>query len=231
MKKIFLLAALSMVTLAVAQTQTAVTPTNNALETVAAQGAGFSGGQGVIYNPPRGVEGSVYVFDNWRNNAIIETTENKRFQVRNVNFNAKTNAIEARINGDSVFTFDYTNIDRIVINNRSFKNEYSPVEGGYRVFEVVAETDDFAIYKDYVLDIKEGNPNPMLVQTNDKYIMRDNYYMKKGRSFKKIKLKKSSVLKLAGKKADELEAFAKKNRLSFKKEEDLQKIARYYTTL
>ncbi len=231
MKKIFLLAALSVATLVGAQTQTAVTPTNNALETVAAQGAGFSGGNGVIYNPPRGIEGSVYVFDNWRNSAIIETSEDKRYKVRSVNFNAKTNAVEARINGDSVFTFDYTNIDRIVINNRSFKNEYSPVEGGYRVFEVIAETDDFAIYKDYVLDIKEGNPNPMLVQTNDKYIMRDNYYMKKGRSFKKIKLRKSSVLRLAGNKADELEAFAKENRLSFKKEADLQKLARYYETL
>jgi hypothetical protein len=173
----------------------------------------------------------VYLFDDWKSNAIIETSENKRYQVRAVNFNTKTNAIEARINGDSIFTFDYNNIDRVIINNRSFKNAYSPVEGGYRVFEVIAETGDFSIYKDYTLDIKEGNPNPMLAQANDKYIVRDSYYMKKGKSFKKIKLKKSSVLKLAGNKAAELEAFAKKNRLSFKNELDLQKMATYYSTL
>lgn len=234
MKKIILIAALGMITFASAQTQTAVTPTNNALETVASQGAGFSGGQGMIYNPPRGIEGSVYLFDDWRSKAIIETSDdtgNRRFEVRGVNFNTKTNAIEARINGDSIYTFDYTNIDRVIINNRSFKNAYSPTVGGYRVFEVIAETDDFSIYKDYTLDIKEGNPNPMLAQANDKYIVRDSYYMKKGKSFKKIKLKKSSVLKLAGSKASELEEFAKKNRLSFKNERDLQKIATYYSTL
>lgn len=231
MKKIFLIAALAIFSFASAQTQTAVTPTNNALEAVASQGAGFSGGHGMIYNPPRGVEGSVYLYDNWNNSAIIETTENKRYKVRKVNFNTKTNGLEARINGDSIFTFDYTNIDRVVINNRAFKNAYSPVEGGYRVFEVIAETNDFAIYKDYVLDIKEGNPNPMLAQANDKYIVRDSYYMKKGKTFRKIKLKKSNVLKLTGKKADDIEAFAKKNRLSFKNELDLQKIATYYSTL
>lgn len=231
MKKIFLIAALAMFTYASAQPQTAVTPTNNALESLASQGAGFSGGNGMIYNPPRGIEGSVYLFDNWSNNAIIETSENKRYKVRAVNFNTKTNALEARINGDSIFTFDYTNIDKVLINNRTFKNAYSPVEGGYRVFEVIAETKDFAIYKDYVLDIKEGNPNPMLAQANDKYIVRDSYYMKKGKTFRKIKLKKASILKLTGKKASEVEAFAKKNRLSFKSELDLQKIATYYSTL
>lgn len=231
MKKIILIAALGMFAFASAQTQTAVTPTNTTLEALASQGAGYSGGNGIIFNPPRGIEGSVYLFDNWRNSGIIETSENKRYKVNGVNFNTKSNTIEARINGDSIFTFDYTNIDRVIINNRSFKNAYSPVLGGYRVFEVIAETEDFSIYKDYILDIKEGNPNPMLAQKNDKYIVRDNYYMKKGKSFKKIKLKKSNVLKLAGKKAGELEAFAKKNRLSFKSEQDLQKLATYYSTL
>ncbi|MFT5863079.1 MAG: hypothetical protein ACI828_001735 [Flavobacteriales bacterium] len=232
MKKIILIAALGMIAFASAQEdRDAVAANNNGLVALASQGVGFSGGHGVIYNPPRGVVGSVYLFDNWKNSAIIETVENKRYKVNTVNFNAKANTIEARINGDSIFTFDYTNIDRVLINNRTFKNSYSPVEGGYRIFEVIAETKDFSIYKDYTLDIKEGNPNPMLAQANDKYVLKDKYYMKKGKSFKKMKLKKSSVLKLAGKKAGELEAFAKKNRLSFKNERDLQKIATYYNTL
>ena len=149
----------------------------------------------------------------------------------NINLNARRNVFESKIGTDSVFTFDFTNIEKMVVNNKTYKNIFSPVEGGYRLVEVVAETDDFAIYKDYKIDIKEGSPNPMLAQQNDKYLMKDSYYVKKGRSFKKFKLKKSSFLKLAGSKADMLEAYADKNDLNFRDEKDLEKIASYYGSL
>ena len=44
-------------------------------------------------------------------------------------------------------------------------------------------------------------------------------------------MRKSDFLKLAGKKSGDLEAFAKKNNLNFKRESDLEKIASYYSTL
>ncbi len=212
----------------------AVDTNNNILGALATYGPdGINvGGSSLIRNPPKPIDGTVYLFDGWNNNAVLETSKNQKFRLRNINFNAKRNVFESQIVGtDSIFTFDFTNIEKISVKNRVFKNVYSPVDGGYRVFEVVAETADFEIYKDYTIDIREGNPNPLLARANDKYIMRDSYYVKKGKSFKKFKLKKSDILKVAGKKSEELEKYAKDNNLSFKNERDLRKIASYYATL
>lgn len=214
--------------------KTGVNTNNNVLGAVATYGPDGAnvGGASIIFNPSRPIDGTVHVFDTWRNNAIIQTTGGMTLRLRdNINLNAKRNAFESKIGTDSVFTFDFTNIEKMVVNNKTYKNIFSPVEGGYRLVEVVAETGDFAIYKDYKIDIKEGSPNPMLAQKNDKYLMKDSYYVKKGRSFKKFKLKKSNFLKLAGKKADQLEAYADKNNLNFRDEKDLEKIASYYGTL
>ena len=204
----------------------------NALATYGPDGANI-GASSIVYNPPRPIDGTVYLFDSWDNNTFIVTNaQEKPFSLAsNINFNAKRNAFESKLDSETIFTFDFTNIEKIVINNRTFKNIYSPVDGGYRVFEVIAESKDFEIYKDYTIDIREGNPNPLLARANDKYIMRDSYYVKKGKSFKKLKLKKSEILKAAGSKSSVVEQYAKDNNLNFKNERDLQKIVSYYRTL
>lgn len=203
----------------------------NALATYGPDGANI-GASSIVRNPARPIDGTVYLFEGWNNNAVIVTNTKKKFSIRNnINFNAKRNVFESKISKDSLFTFDFTNIEKILVNNRTFKNVYSPVDGGYRIFEVVTETDDFEIYKDYTIDIREGNPNPLLARANDKYIMRDGYYAKRGKSFKRLKLKKSEILKMAGSKSSSIEKYAKENNLNFKNERDLQKIASYYRTL
>ena len=206
--------------------------TLGALATYGPDGANI-GASSIVRNPPRPIDGTVYLFDSWNNNTlIVTTTQEKPIKLNsNINFNAKRNVFESKIDSETIFTFDFTNIDRIVINNRVFKNIYSPVDGGYKIFEVIAESKDFEIYKDYSIDIKEGSPNPQLGRANDKYIMRDNYYVKKGKSFKKFKLKKSEILKVAGSKSSIVEQYAKDNNLNFKNEKDVQKIVSYYMTL
>lgn len=208
---------------------------NNALNALAIYGPDGAnvGTSSIVYNPPRPIDGTVYLFDGWNNNTLIVTnSQEKSIRLNsNINFNAKRNVFESKMDTETIFTFDFTNIEKIVINNRTFKNIYSPVDGGYRVFEVIAETKDFEIYKDYTIDIREGNPNPLLARANDKYIMRDSYYVKKGKSFKKLKLKKSEILKAAGSKSSVVEQYAKDNNLNFKNERDLQMIVSYYRTL
>lgn len=213
----------------------AVDANNNALNALATYGPDGAniGASSIVYNPPRPIDGTVYLFDSWNNNTlIVTTTQEKAIRLNsNINFNTKRNAFESKMDSETIFTFDFTNIEKIIINKRVFKNIYSPVDGGYRIFEVIAESKDFEIYKDYSIDIKEGNPNPQLGRANDKYIMRDNYYVKKGKSFKKFKLKKSEILKVAGSKSSIVEQYAKDNNLNFKNERDVQKIMSYYTSL
>ncbi len=232
MKKI-LLSALAIMTSVItyAQNDQAVSPTNNTIATIASQGAGYRGGSGVVYNPPRNIDGTVYMFESWNNKVVISAGD-KNFSLRNANFNAKKNTFESKIQGtDSIFTFDFTNIEKMVVNNRIFKRVFSPVESGYKIYEVVAESGDYAIFKDNYLEVKEGNPNPLLLQTNDKYIFRDSYYVKNSKSFKKLKFKKSSILKSFGNKSSKVEDYAKENKLSFKNINQLQKIISYYDSL
>lgn len=214
--------------------ETGVNVNNNVLGAVATfgpDGAGV-GGTSVIFNPPRPIDGTVYVLDTWNNDAVIETSGGLTLRLRNnINLNAYKNVFESKIGTDSIFTFDFTNIEKMVVNNKTYKNIFSPIDGGYRVYEVVAETDDFSILKDYKVEIKKGNPNPMLAQANDKYLMKDNYYVKTDNSFNKFKLKKSNFLKLAGNKSKMLEDYASKNDLNFRDENDLERIASYYVAL
>lgn len=233
MKKMFLLTSLSLLITCVsyAQTDQAVNANNTTIISIASQGSGYRGGTGVVFNPPRNIEGTVYLYDTWRNNVVIETDKQK-FKLTNINFNAKRNSFESKIQGtDSIFSFDFKNINRLLVNNQPFKKVYSPIDGGYKIYEVIAEAGDYAIYKDYYIEIKEGNPNPMLVQTNDKYVMRDSYYVKKGNSFKRLKLKKSAILKSLGSKSKALEEYASANNLSFRNEAELEKIIAHYSTL
>ncbi len=182
-------------------------------------------------NSTKPIEGTVYLFDEWSNYGVIETKKKQNFEIHNINFNARNNVFESKIGNDSIFIFDFTNIEKVRINDKVFKNIYSPVDGGYRIFEVIIQTDDFEIYKDYRIDIRKGNPNPLLARANDKYIMRDEYYAKKGKSFKILKLRKLEILEMVGSKSLNIENYAKKNNLNFKSERDLQKIVNYYSTL
>lgn len=213
----------------------AVDANNNALNALATYGPDGAniGASSIVRNPPRPIDGTVYLFDTWNNRTLILTnSQEKPFELNsNINFNTKLNAFESKIDDETIFTFDFTNINKIIINKRVFKNIYSPVDGGYRIFEVIAESKDFEIYKDYSIDIREGNPNPQLARANDKYLIRDSYYLKKGKSFKKLKLKKSEILKAAGSKSSIIAQYAKDNNLNFKNEKDVQKIVSYYASL
>ena len=230
MKKVISIVVILISALSLAQ-ETRVNANNTTLVSIASQGTGYRGGTGVVYNPPSNIEGSVYLYDTWRNKVIIET-DKQNFVLKNINFNAKRNSFESKIqDSDSIFSFDFANINRLIVNNQPFKKIYSPIDGGYKIYEVIAEAGDYAIYKDYYIEIKEGNPNPMLAQINDKYVMRDSYYVKKGKSFKRIKLKKSAILKSIGSKGKDLEKYASANNLSFKKESELEKIIAHYGTL
>lgn len=232
MKKVISIVVILISAISLGQ-ETGVNPNNNtlgALATFGPDGANV-GASSIVVNPPRPIDGSVYLFDTWRNNAVIET-EKASFKLRNINFDARKNAFVSQIpDTDSIFTFNFTNINRMVVNNRVFKNVYSPIEGGYKIYEVVAEAGDYAVYKDNYIEIKEGSPNPMLVQTNDKYIMRDSYFVKNGKSFKRLRVKKSTILKTFGRKSNAVAEYAKENDLSFKDEKELQKIVDYYASL
>ena len=102
-----------------------------------------------------------------------------------------------------------------------------------RYFEVIADHNDFVLVKDNYLDTQQSgnNNNPGYTQKIETvYVKKARYYIIQDDSFKAFRLKKSNVLALF-KDADKVASFAKENKLSYKKIEDLRKILSYAQTL
>lgn len=202
----------------------------NFLNTIDNQGSTF-GSSSLFRNPSNTITGSVHLFDDWSNKGIAVISKDQKVAVNKLNINVQRNTVEARINTDSIFTFNLGKIDRVIIQNRTFKQVYFPIKESNRLLEIIGSSDDLVIYKDYEIDINEGNPNPMRGAQKDRFIIRDQYYAQIGDTFKKFKLKKKTILKAVGAKADEVEAFAKENNYSFRKDEDVARILQHYNTL
>ena len=113
------------------------------------------------------------------------------------------------------------------MNSREVKARFIPSKGLYDVYEVIFENEDFAILKKWYIEIREGSDNPMVNRSN-KYVQRSNYYIEQNDALRLFKFKKKNLLELAGDKADEIEAYAKKYKLSFKKEIDVSRMFSYH---
>ncbi|MFT5861854.1 MAG: hypothetical protein ACI828_000499 [Flavobacteriales bacterium] len=204
--------------------------TANFLNAIDNQGASI-GSSSLIRNPSRSIEGSVHLFDDWSSRGVAVVSADQKIRLQNMNFNVQRNTIESKLNRDSIFTFNVRMLEKIEINNRTFKYIYFPIKEGNRLLEVLGTSKDITIYKDYEIDIKEGNPNPMRGALKDKYIIRDQYYIQNGESFNKFKLKKKTILKVMGDKSALVKAYVDKNKLSFSKEDDISRIFSHYDNL
>ena len=212
-----------------AQLQTTVNANNNnlgALATYGPDGANI-GSTSLIINPPKPIQGSLHLFDTWKNNGIFVTKEDKQLLIRNINFNVDLGTFESQISKDSVFTFSFDNIKNVYVNSREFKAIFKPATGLYSVYEVIYGGSDFSILKQYRIEVKEGSDNPM-VNRQSKYITSSEYFIEQNDRISKFKLKKRNILALVGNKASEMETFARKNNLSFKKELDVNRILSYF---
>ncbi|MDC7996022.1 hypothetical protein [Altibacter sp. HG106] len=212
-------------TIASAQDQP-VNPNNNNLQAIGAFGANGNnfGTSSVVINPPEKVEGSVHLFERWNNTGIFTIPDrDKQLYLRNINYNILRDRIESQIGKDSIFTFDTGRIESVSINGRIFKNVYTPSMRASKLYEVIYENDSFAILKNYYVTIDEGSDNPMVNRPN-KYAQHDQYYLKRGGSLKSFKLKKRTILALAGAKAETVAQYADKNDLSYRSDRDVNRM-------
>jgi hypothetical protein len=173
-------------------------------------------------------DGSFYLFDSWNNIGVIYTEDNQKIKILNINLNIERHTFESKINGDSIFAFNFNNIDKFVINNKEYKNFYWDEDN--KVYEVLYNNGGIQILKGFRVLFVPGTVNSMISRPRDKYIRKEFYYLRKDNKISTFKLKKSNVLKLArekGVKAMNVELYAKNNNLSFKKEKNLKKILDY----
>ncbi|PTM07681.1 MAG: hypothetical protein DA407_10200 [Bacteroidetes bacterium] len=228
MKIILSLACLLTISSALAQNNDNIV--NNTAATMdQASNAGQSsyGASAYFVNPARAVDGTVYLFEDWNNAGVIYAA-NQRFSLKNINLNIQRNSFESKVGQDSLFSFNFNNVEKFVINGRTFKNYYW--EDDNRVYEIIYESENWSIIKGFKIVEVTGSANPMLNRSRDRMVRKMFYYLKDDKGIHSLILKRKKILKLVkgdGKDIEKTANFAKANKLSYKKEEDLRKILEY----
>ena len=183
-------------------------------------------GTSFFYNQPnKFIIGSAYLFEEWNNNAEIQTLTGERFLVRNINLNISRNAFEAKINdNDSIFSFTFNNIKQIIINGKSYKNYYYNEDN--RVYELIYSGKNFTLLKGFDVKLVTGSGNPMVNRSNDKYVRKESYFIrsKSDKTIENFKMNKRSLNRLFEKSAVDLNrilGFIDSGNLSYKDEKDV----------
>ena len=230
--KITLLVTLLFTSFVYSQSSTSTNVSDNNTQTLLSITGGPNGSSGSrsygtpmrFVNPPRTVDGSIYLFEDWKNYpVIIKSKDNKTFTLDNVNFNLRTNRLVTKISQDSIFVLNMKQIDNINILGKVFKKIDSEI--GSRVFEVIYESDKVSILNFHSVKLVEGSVNPMLSRKNDKLIHKEVYYLLNDSGITEFRLKKKFILESFANNEAEKKSLLKyysKNKLSFKNLNDLK---------
>jgi len=198
MKKVLFILAVLSITLVQSQTNrtdgNGSNISNNLV--VAANSNPSFGSATVFFNPNKKADGSVHLFKEWNNNAVIHSSDGQRFSLKNINLNLERNTFESKIGMDSLFTFNTNNIKKVIINSKVFKNYFK--DGENRVFQEVYSSPEFDILRSYKVTLVKGSANPMLNRSTDKYVQKEFYYIRQNDAINPFKLKKKNVTKLVG---------------------------------
>ena len=190
---------------------------------VASSSRSYGSTSGMFINPAKKAQGSVHLFKDWNNLAMIHASDAQKFSLKNINLNIERNTFESKISEDSIFTFNFNNIDKFVINNRVFKNYYN--NGENRVFEVIYDSGQLVLLKGYKIQFVKGSPNPMLNRSTDKTVQKEFYFIRQNSSIRSFRLKKSNILDLLSPdQAKAAEKYVEDNRLSYKEDADVNRI-------
>ena len=175
-------------------------------------------------NPPRTIDGSIYLFDTWKNYpVVVKSKDNKTFTLDNVNFNLKTNRLVTKISQDSIFVLNMKSIETVKIFGKVFKKIDSEI--GSRIFEVIFESDKHSLLNFHSVKLVEGSVNPMLSRKTDKLVHKQDYYVLNDEGMTQFSLKKKSILNSFTSNDAEKNSLLKyflKNKLSFKNIEDVK---------
>ena len=190
---------------------------------VASSSRSYGSTSGMFINPAKKAQGSVHLFKDWNNLAMIHASDAQKFSLKNINLNIERNTFESKISEDSIFTFNFNNIDKFVINNRVFKNYYN--DGENRVFEVIYDSGQLVLLKGYKIQFVKGSPNPMLNRSTDKNVQKEFYFIRQNSSIRSFRLKKNNILDLLSPdQAKAAEKYVKDNRLTYKEDADVNRI-------
>jgi hypothetical protein len=208
-----------------------------ALQGITGTGTGSgNGGYGTamrFVNPPRTIDGSIYLFNNWKNYpVVVKSKDNKTFTLDNINFNLRTNRLVTKISQDSIFVLNMKSIETVDIQGKVFKKVDTEI--GSRIFEVIYESDKVSLLNFHSVKLVEGSVNPMLSRKTDKLVHKEVYYVLNGQGINELRLKKKSILNSFASNDNEKNSLLNyflENKLSFKKIDDVKVVLNNLSTI
>lgn len=211
--------------------------TARALQGITGTGTGSgNGGYGTamrFVNPPRTIDGSIYLFNNWKNYpVVVKSKDNKTFTLDNINFNLRTNRLVTKISQDSIFVLNMKSIETVDIQGKVFKKVDTEI--GSRIFEVIYESDKVSLLNFHSVKLVEGSVNPMLSRKTDKLVHKEVYYVLNGQGINELRLKKKSILNSFASNDNEKNSLLNyflENKLSFKKIDDVKVVLNNLSTI
>ena len=193
-----------------------------------------SGGfTGVFYNRVTPTKGTIYLFDNWEQSAIVHRVLDDKFLVKRVNFNLNKMSFDAKISeSEDVLSFSFDGIDKIEIDNKVFKNILHNKSN--RIFQIFYSDDNVKFMKGFDIKLIKASKDPMVNRPNDKYVKSESYFLMNKGVITRIKLKKKAIyktLELNKGEISNIDAFIKSTSISLKKEQDIIKLLTYLNSI
>lgn len=174
-------------------------------------------------------EGGFFLFDTWDKVSVVKLTD-KKYTLKNVNINLLNNEIVFKVDEKSFYKIPRKYVKYISVNNELFKFKKYKEED--KVFQMLVESEDFSFLKGHKLRITERSDIGILTDRVDRVNKVKQYFIQQGDKINRVKLKKKKIMGfIAQEHKETVEKYAKRNELSFKKEEDAVKILNYYATL
>lgn len=178
----------------------------------------------------KGEIADVYLYKDWNNKGAV-FANNKKYILENINYNVLSDSFDAIMNKDSVYTFKSSQLDSIKVNGLVFVKLFSNSKNSF--FQKLVTGEKLSLFKKISTRTKKGKYDNLTGKTTaNRYIKVHKYYILKNESLFQINLNKKTVMNLFDDGNDKaITNFVKKEKLSFKRENSVIKIIKYYNSL
>tara|TARA_B110000902_G_C14066519_1_gene497554 strand:- start:51 stop:743 length:693 start_codon:yes stop_codon:yes gene_type:complete len=196
-------------------------------------GLGNNTSGGIWVNKPvyNDIQGDSYLLNNWMSTMTIYTNQNKTFNIFNSNLDLLKNKFVSKVSNDSIFEYDNRNIKYVNLNNVIYKRYV--IEDKDQFLAVIFNGKNASFLKKNSIFIDRGIVNPMTLKkmSEDKYVTKSKYFAYINGNIQEFRLSKGRVLSVLKDKKNMLKKFVKDNKLTYKTEEDILQIFKYYNSL
>lgn len=191
-----------------------------------------SGGSSISWDHSLGVEGSMYLFDDFTDGKVV-LADNTTMDDQKLRYNIYYRQMQFIRDEDTLAFANPDEIDYLTLNDRLFIYTEFTKDGEIAddYFEVLVDNDCRLLYRRMVKyhiapDEESGK------DSKEVFINCCEFYIKKGEQPAiKVALTKKSVLCAFKDKEQEVSAFIKSNRLKMKSKEDLMMVIKFYNSL